>query len=451
MPAWDVAISGGVAYVVSTNLTTVDYSDPASPAPADSCCEFSPVNTGFQVAVHDDRAIVAEQDFMRNVDATDPGDLFAGPNVSRFNHPSAIAVSGDMALVSQTSLAARLLSLSGDAPLAGTGSVEFTDGAGLGSEDKIDFDGSRALIARGAAASLTTRLYGLLVSDPSGVVIAGMREFDGVIGALALQGDVALVATDAANGAPPTLWCLDASDLSLNLPTISSLPTPVIVDVETLGDVLYALSAEGDLHLYDIANPAAPSPGPIVGGVVTPGGEPVDIEIADDRAYIIDREAHITTLDLANPMSPQCLANAVGGEPDAYAADCEVAGRSLYMAGGFEGGPKVIALDMSNPTAPMTLAEQLIPPYTNFPLALAPNGLLVGGGLLIRLDFVSCPCLGDANGDNVIDFDDLNVVLAAFNTSTGDPDFDATADFDADGDVDFADLNVLVSAFNTPC
>lgn len=64
---------------------------------------------------------------------------------------------------------------------------------------------------------------------------------------------------------------------------------------------------------------------------------------------------------------------------------------------------------------------------------------------------VVAPCPGDANGDQVVGFADLNIVVSAFNTESGDPGYDAAADFDGDGDVDFADLNEVLSAFNTEC
>ncbi len=58
---------------------------------------------------------------------------------------------------------------------------------------------------------------------------------------------------------------------------------------------------------------------------------------------------------------------------------------------------------------------------------------------------VSCP--GDANGDGLINFADLNTVLAQFNT----PGANQSGDFDLDGDVDFADLNTVISGFNSAC
>lgn len=76
-----------------------------------------------------------------------------------------------------------------------------------------------------------------------------------------------------------------------------------------------------------------------------------------------------------------------------------------------------------------------IPPRSRF-------GVLRGFG-------AACP--GDTNGDDVIDFLDLNAVVSAYNTVAADPGYNPGADVDADGDVDFADLNVVVSAFNSAC
>ncbi len=58
------------------------------------------------------------------------------------------------------------------------------------------------------------------------------------------------------------------------------------------------------------------------------------------------------------------------------------------------------------------------------------------------------PCAGDANGDGVIDFIDLNVILSAFGT-TGPPGF--PGDFNNDGVVDFLDLNSVLSFFGSAC
>jgi hypothetical protein len=56
------------------------------------------------------------------------------------------------------------------------------------------------------------------------------------------------------------------------------------------------------------------------------------------------------------------------------------------------------------------------------------------------------PELGDANGDSKVDINDLNVVLANYDKSTGMN--WATGDFKGDGIVDINDLNVLLSNYD---
>lgn len=57
------------------------------------------------------------------------------------------------------------------------------------------------------------------------------------------------------------------------------------------------------------------------------------------------------------------------------------------------------------------------------------------------------PCVGDIDGDGLINFADLNTLLGVFNeVGEGLP-----GDFDGDDDVDFADLNALLGEFNTEC
>ena len=57
------------------------------------------------------------------------------------------------------------------------------------------------------------------------------------------------------------------------------------------------------------------------------------------------------------------------------------------------------------------------------------------------------PCPGDANGDRIVNFADLNTVLAAFGSSgPGIP-----GDVTGDGVVNFADLNLVLSRFGQEC
>jgi hypothetical protein len=59
------------------------------------------------------------------------------------------------------------------------------------------------------------------------------------------------------------------------------------------------------------------------------------------------------------------------------------------------------------------------------------------------------PCIGDVNGDNVVDLSDLTVQLSNFGTPSGAT--LANGDLNGDGDVDLDDLTVLLSAFGSTC
>jgi hypothetical protein len=57
------------------------------------------------------------------------------------------------------------------------------------------------------------------------------------------------------------------------------------------------------------------------------------------------------------------------------------------------------------------------------------------------------PCVGDTNGDNLVNFSDLNTVLGAFGQSgAGLP-----GDVNGDGQVNFGDLNTILSNFGNTC
>lgn len=60
----------------------------------------------------------------------------------------------------------------------------------------------------------------------------------------------------------------------------------------------------------------------------------------------------------------------------------------------------------------------------------------------------STACPGDANGDRVVDFLDLNIVLSFFGQSVA---AGTSGDLNSDGIVDFLDLNIVLSFFGVTC
>ncbi|MBL0922147.1 MAG: hypothetical protein IBJ10_08475 [Phycisphaerales bacterium] len=70
-----------------------------------------------------------------------------------------------------------------------------------------------------------------------------------------------------------------------------------------------------------------------------------------------------------------------------------------------------------------------------------------GGDRVIVVRGFSAACPGDTNGDNIVDFADLNNAISNFN-ATGEG---ILGDVNLDCLVSFADLNVIVSFFNNVC
>lgn len=98
--------------------------------------------------------------------------------------------------------------------------------------------------------------------------------------------------------------------------------------------------------------------------------------------------------------------------------------------------------------------DERIPPDGRWRLevarALNDAGEIVGFGYELGTPsaFLLTPCAGDANVDFLVNFGDLNVLLAEFNTNVAPG---SGADFTNDGSVDFDDLNLILSNFNSAC
>jgi hypothetical protein len=76
----------------------------------------------------------------------------------------------------------------------------------------------------------------------------------------------------------------------------------------------------------------------------------------------------------------------------------------------------------------------------------SPAGLLAGTNVMDLHNVESEPCLGDADGNGVVNIDDLLSVIGEFNNDceAGDP---CTSDFDGNGVINIDDLLIVIGAF----
>jgi dockerin type I repeat protein len=89
-------------------------------------------------------------------------------------------------------------------------------------------------------------------------------------------------------------------------------------------------------------------------------------------------------------------------------------------------------------------------PALPFALEPAPNGGRVNMGHTGNTAQAT-PSLADANGDGIVDGIDVVRLSVAFGSSTGQPRFNATTDFDSSGQVDGTDLAFLAGDFGETC
>ncbi len=71
--------------------------------------------------------------------------------------------------------------------------------------------------------------------------------------------------------------------------------------------------------------------------------------------------------------------------------------------------------------------------------------------LSVLLNLCADGCLGDADGNGVVDQSDLGILLATYELQPDDPLYDPRADFNNDGEVGQPDLGILLAKYHQPC
>ena len=118
----------------------------------------------------------------------------------------------------------------------------------------------------------------------------------------------------------------------------------------------------------------------------------------------------------------------------------------------YDGDFKAYVLNEIAPRLPIEATALLItqmdkqhPVFTDIDVSITTNSLIGNTTFAYTVD--PLPCAYDIDGDGDVDLADLQLLLAAYGTSMGDPGYNADADFDRDGDVDLADLQFLLSSY----
>jgi hypothetical protein len=124
-------------------------------------------------------------------------------------------------------------------------------------------------------------------------------------------------------------------------------------------------------------------------------------------------------------------------------------GGSMYRGNTFTGGQSSVGgtADLRNNTEMVIRTAPTPGVYTITVRATAVNTGPSPYALAISGDVSdACPD-GDIDGNCFVDLSDLTLLLASFGACTGDPAYNAAADFDSSGCVDLNDLSFLLSNF----
>ncbi len=317
----------------------------------------------------------------------------------------------------------------------------------------VYISGNRAVVARGTGVVMPTDVLLYDITNPAAPALLGTQQFaaDRVVMRLAIIDDFILMLSRGTNGS------LNLSVLDATKPDLETLPVGPSAGRDFVydgADLVYMLKVTGPVEALSVANlPQMPLVGETDDLIPVPGATSITIAYENNLVYVLDDFGRISVVDATNPSFLILLAS--GGPPAfenavPYTEDLEVRNGVAYFVG--EGDllnpARLFAMDVNIPTQPTLRARRNF--SGAFPVEVTARGVLLGAGAARHYE-LDCPCPGDTNGDNMVDFADLNTVLQSFNTIPGDPNYNAAADVDGDDDVDFGDLNVVVSAFNTAC
>lgn len=271
--AWDVAVSGAVAYVLDSaeNLTILSLNEPDFPTVIGL---YHTPGIAHQIALAGNYAYVADGP--------------AGLTVLDVTTPQAPVMSGHLPTVATV----------------------------------LD------IAVQGNLAYLAAQAAGLAIVDvaaPAQPKLLAHFDTPGLARAVAVAGKYAYVA-DARNGLRIIDVTLPAAPVEVSAVTLGGYA----YDVALRGAYAYVADVQGGLHIVDVGDPDQPA---VVGFVAADNGA-WSITLAGERAYLTDGTAQVHILNLSNPTAPTPLGIY---RVEWLARDVAVSGNVLYVADDYAG------------------------------------------------------------------------------------------------------------------
>lgn len=168
-------------------------------------------------------------------------------------------------------------------------------------------------------------------------------QIGGYTNAVAVQGQYAYL------GVGPRLVVVSIADLTHPVMVGQTPMLPDIVSaVAPAGDYVYVAAGKAGLHVFSIANPAAP----LEVGACPTLDVTYDVAVQGSYAYLADGRAGLRVVSVADPSSPLALGAYHGEDSWTFYTDVAVAGNIAFVI-----GSTLHIIDVSNPNAPSEIAE----------------------------------------------------------------------------------------------
>lgn len=455
-----MAIDGNYLFIttqIGMSLIRVDVTDPAQPIVIGSCCQLATPPFGYvSVAAADSRVFMANGAVSRILDVTDIQSPIEVGVDSRLFLPDGLAVAGIDIVVSSPG-SVDIYRLSESAGFVRIGTAPISPSTYNSIEIRLDAGFGHAVVSRRVSFG-APHVYVVDILDPTAPSTLGELSLPPsaeTVVDVAVFGETAFASIQASGTA--TLLAYDLSSPTLALAATGpggpfAISEGVLYQLRAVSGgetVLRALDAEDPFHGEPLAtSEELPH---------TPSGW-AQVVIEGERAYVLSNVGdQIAVLDLS--AFPEIDLLGIAATPQ----ELQINGRAAFVAhddiiyltyfelpfGTYEGIRRwLVAIDLSDPKRPIQLSRRPIPGAWFTIAALANDRLVMTDGGLLAFDPVTCRCPGDINGDGVVSFEDLNLMLEVFNTETGSS---HPADLDGNHQVDFADLNILLGVYNSTC